>query len=347
MRCIRFAALPPVAAAALGCHPGARGAVTEGPSDVPAPRPGLRRRRAGRRPSWPRRRRGPWRSTDADRLDADSASATGPPRLPSGISRRSRACPTRSRRRQRTRPPRVGRHGHGLARFDGIDLRAFRHSADTTSIAGNEVLALAAGRGGEVWAGTSEGLSRYDPAREAFSRVGGLPSDNVLAVAADSAGVAWVGTDKGFARVTARRRGRAAGRTSEVDPPCRPPCHNAVVQAPCPTPPAAPCGSAWPTGWPASTRPRGTSARSARGREIRAAGFNVAALAISERGSVLVGRPATGSTPSTRGCGASPPVDIGPGLDAEVVAAVHEDTGGTVWVGPSAAACGGSRPARA
>ena len=85
----------------------------------------------------------------------------------------------------------------GLGRYDGTDMREYRHRSDTTTVAGNEVQALAAGPGGQMWVGTSDGLSRYDAATDRFSTTAGLPSSNVLAVATDTLGGVWAGTDAG------------------------------------------------------------------------------------------------------------------------------------------------------
>jgi len=90
----------------------------------------------------------------------------------------------------------------GLVRYDGAEMRAFAHAAaDSTTPPGPVTTALAATprrRGapaGEIWVGTTAGLARYDPAREAFTRVSGAA--DVTALAVDAAGGAWAGLRDG------------------------------------------------------------------------------------------------------------------------------------------------------
>ncbi len=90
----------------------------------------------------------------------------------------------------------------GLVRYDGATMRAFAHvAADSTTPPGQVTTALAASlrrRGasaGEIWVGTTSGLARYDPAREAFTRVGGTA--DVTALAVDASGGAWAGVRGG------------------------------------------------------------------------------------------------------------------------------------------------------
>ncbi|HEX8385101.1 MAG TPA: two-component regulator propeller domain-containing protein, partial [Rubricoccaceae bacterium] len=63
------------------------------------------------------------------------------------------------------------------------------------------------------------------------------------------------------------------------------------------------------------------------------ASTSVSALALSERGTVLVGTLGAGLLSLDPRTGRFTPVDIGPGLNATVVSSVHEDADGTVWVG--------------
>ena len=211
----------------------------------------------------------------------------------------------------------------GLGRYDGVEVREFRHRSDSTTVAGNEVQALAAGAGGEVWVGTSEGLSRYDAAFEAFQTVGGLPSENVLAVVADSSGGAWVGTDRGLARVAPGARQGSAVRGLRL------PGVQALALDPA-------RDALWAGTAGGLVR---VNTRTGRGRAFRPAGAGVAAdvsaLALSERGVVLVGTSGAGLFAFDVATGAFTAVDIGPGSDAAVVLAVTEDDSGTVWVGLS------------
>ena len=213
----------------------------------------------------------------------------------------------------------------GLGRYDGVEVREFRHRADSTTVAGNEVQALAAGAGGEVWVGTTEGLSRYDAAYEAFRTVGGLPSENVLALAVDSSGGAWVGTDGGLARVEPGARSAAAVRGLRLP--------NPAVQALALDPAR---DALWVGTAGGLVR---VNVQTGRGRGFRPAGAaaasDVSALALSERGVVLVGTTGAGLFSFDVATGAFTAVDIGPGSETAVVLSVHEDASGTVWVGLS------------
>lgn len=91
----------------------------------------------------------------------------------------------------------------GLNRYDGYDIKVFKHDpADDHSISGNRITALSVDAAGELWIGTgADGLNRYDPATEKFSRYrhnpdisSSLSDDRVRAIYADAAGNLWVGT---------------------------------------------------------------------------------------------------------------------------------------------------------
>ena len=215
----------------------------------------------------------------------------------------------------------------GLVRYDGVDVRVFRRSADSTSVAGNEVLALAPGDGGVVWVGTSDGLSRYDPAREAFERIEGLPEGDVLAVAVDTAGVAWVGTENGLARITPGADGALA---VSVFDPGRVGLPSPVVQAVLPDPQR---GAVWLGTADGLVRFDVASSRVRTFRPDPAKPANVLALTLSERGVVLVGTGGDGLYGFDPRASRFAALDVGPGLNARVVSAVREDSGGTVWVG--------------
>jgi signal transduction histidine kinase/CheY-like chemotaxis protein/streptogramin lyase len=94
----------------------------------------------------------------------------------------------------------------GLARYDGVGLRVFRHDPrDPGSIAGNVVSALYVDRDNRVWCGAEEaGLNLLDTRRTRFvhyrhdeNDAASLSSDDVWAVAQDQAGAIWVGTYAG------------------------------------------------------------------------------------------------------------------------------------------------------
>ncbi len=206
----------------------------------------------------------------------------------------------------------------GLARIDGFEPKTYRHRAsDSSSVAGNEIQALAAGPDGSLWVGTSAGLSRYDPARDAFETITGLPSRNVLSLAADTLGGVWAGTADGVARVepgtleAVDLRVDGAGTVNALL------LDNATL---------------WLGTDDGLTR---VDTATKRGRTFRpdSAGTVVAALARSERGQVLVGTAGSGLFAFSPQSGRFAPIDIGDDLLATGVSAVFEDTGGTVWVG--------------
>jgi signal transduction histidine kinase/streptogramin lyase/ActR/RegA family two-component response regulator len=94
----------------------------------------------------------------------------------------------------------------GLARYDGVGFRVFRHDPrDPDSIAGNVVSALFVDRDNRLWCGAEEGgLNLLDTRRARFAHyrhdehdAASLSSDDVWAVGQDQAGAIWVGTYAG------------------------------------------------------------------------------------------------------------------------------------------------------
>ncbi|SFN11484.1 hybrid sensor histidine kinase/response regulator [Dokdonella immobilis] len=90
----------------------------------------------------------------------------------------------------------------GLARYDGVDFRIWRHDPDDArSLASNDVSALLIDRNGGVWCGgESSGLNEllagggFRHYRHDKDDPSSLSSDDVFAVAEDAAGAIWVGT---------------------------------------------------------------------------------------------------------------------------------------------------------
>ena len=93
----------------------------------------------------------------------------------------------------------------GLARYDGVDFRVWRHDpGDSSSLASNDVSALLIDSRGRVWCGgEASGLNeqisdhafrryRHDP-DDAHS----LGSDDLFSIIEDSEGTIWVGTYMG------------------------------------------------------------------------------------------------------------------------------------------------------
>lgn len=91
----------------------------------------------------------------------------------------------------------------GLARYDGVGFRVFRHDpGDPASLQSNDVSELLVDRSGRLWCGgESSGLNRLEPDGKSFrhwthdpSDLATLGSNDVFSLAEDAAGSIWVGT---------------------------------------------------------------------------------------------------------------------------------------------------------
>ncbi len=91
----------------------------------------------------------------------------------------------------------------GLARYDGVGFRVFRHDpADPASLSSNDVSVLLVDRAGNLWCGgEASGLNRLNADGKGFqywkhepSKLGTLGSDDLFAIAEDASGAIWVGT---------------------------------------------------------------------------------------------------------------------------------------------------------
>ncbi len=90
----------------------------------------------------------------------------------------------------------------GLVRFDGVRFVVF-DKTNTSALAGNHIDALAEGRDGTLWIGTSgSSLVRYrDGEFKAFTSEDGLAADVVPAILETSDGTVWIGTTGGLNRL--------------------------------------------------------------------------------------------------------------------------------------------------
>ena len=91
----------------------------------------------------------------------------------------------------------------GLARYDGVGFRVFRHDpADPASLASNDVSAVLIDRSGTLWCGgEASGLNRLDADGKRFrhwthrpDELGTLGSNDLFSIAQDASGAIWVGT---------------------------------------------------------------------------------------------------------------------------------------------------------
>lgn len=104
----------------------------------------------------------------------------------------------------------------GLARFDGVGFKVFRHAEnDPGSLYNNGIATLVIDRRGRLWAaGLNAGLNRYDEERGTFRHWGhdpadpaSLASDRVWAVAQTADGSLWVGSAGGLDRMRPDEQG--------------------------------------------------------------------------------------------------------------------------------------------
>jgi signal transduction histidine kinase/CheY-like chemotaxis protein/streptogramin lyase len=111
---------------------------------------------------------------------------------------------------------------NGIARFDGVEFRVFRHvSGDPDSLAGNGISSLLVDGQGRLWAaGLDAGLNRLDAATGKFRHwkhdpadPDSLISEKIWALAQTADGSLWVGTRYGLDRM------RADGRFEHVANP--------------------------------------------------------------------------------------------------------------------------------
>jgi ligand-binding sensor domain-containing protein len=98
----------------------------------------------------------------------------------------------------------------GLHRYNGYDVTSYYYDPqDSTSLSGDHMESICAGRDGIIWVGTTvSGLNRMDPATGVFTRfrhnpgnIASLSEDHITAILEDRAGIIWVGTHNGLNRL--------------------------------------------------------------------------------------------------------------------------------------------------
>jgi ligand-binding sensor domain-containing protein/signal transduction histidine kinase len=93
----------------------------------------------------------------------------------------------------------------GLARFDGVSFKTFT-IGNTPGLREDMFTSLAEDTGGILWAGTRDGLLRYENSGfELIGRDQGLPDSRIDALCTRRAGGVWVGTSGGLAYADGRR----------------------------------------------------------------------------------------------------------------------------------------------
>ena len=94
-----------------------------------------------------------------------------------------------------------GTWGGGLARFDG---KSWKNYTTADGLPGNHIFMLYRSPQGELWVGTSKGLSKLNRDSETFTTLtmsDGLFADNVFSMANAQDGSVWVGSFGGVARI--------------------------------------------------------------------------------------------------------------------------------------------------
>ena len=116
----------------------------------------------------------------------------------------------------------------GLARYDGVGFRVYRHdAADLASLSGNDVTALFVDRDNRVWCGGEDaGLNLLDARRNGFRHFrhdagnpASLGGDDVWTIGQDSTGAVWIGGyASGLDRIAADLVGFTHFRHDAADP---------------------------------------------------------------------------------------------------------------------------------
>lgn len=99
----------------------------------------------------------------------------------------------------------VGTHGFGLNKYNrkkGIFKRYTYHPDDHNTISNDFVSTIVQDKKGYIWIGTINGLNKFDPIREEFTRYtteDGLPNNVIYGIIEDARGHLWLSTNKGIA----------------------------------------------------------------------------------------------------------------------------------------------------
>lgn len=114
---------------------------------------------------------------------------------------------------------------HGLYRYDGHELRVFRHEARRrTSLSGVYVYSLLRDRANTLWVGNDDFLDRFQPATESVTQYSLTPDNdragpaNVSCMNQDSSGALWLCTRNGLYRLDPASQRSLAVRHDPADP---------------------------------------------------------------------------------------------------------------------------------
>lgn len=87
----------------------------------------------------------------------------------------------------------------GVARYDGYEIKLFRHTlSDSSGLCNNRINCLAQDSNGDIFIGTDKGLCVLDPKTEKCSVVAGSLELGITKIKVDAKSRIWVGTTKGL-----------------------------------------------------------------------------------------------------------------------------------------------------
>ncbi len=103
----------------------------------------------------------------------------------------------------------------GLNRFDGYEVRPFRHNPqNANTLSNNYIWAIAEDPKRNIWIATNNGLNRYDPVSQEFrafyaydDNPQALPNSQTYSLLCDRNGEVWAGTESGIGRYSPEKQG--------------------------------------------------------------------------------------------------------------------------------------------
>jgi len=112
----------------------------------------------------------------------------------------------------------------GLNRYNGYEFEIFRHDPfQPGSLPNNRIRALAQDLNNNIWVGTDDGLSCYDPTKNSFQNYkktqhdsASLSDNYIEALLCDEKGCIWVGTSGGLSRIITDNNGAIRFKTYKL-----------------------------------------------------------------------------------------------------------------------------------